>query len=44
MMVSAAVHDAATALRDQLIALAVADEQSPLHGADPATVTWPAGG
>ncbi|MFC0533279.1 xanthine dehydrogenase family protein molybdopterin-binding subunit [Phytohabitans kaempferiae] len=38
MMVSAAVHNAATALRDQLIAMAVADEGSPLHGADPAQV------
>jgi xanthine dehydrogenase YagR molybdenum-binding subunit len=38
MMVSAAVHNAAAAVRDQLIALAVADSQSPLHGADPATV------
>jgi xanthine dehydrogenase YagR molybdenum-binding subunit len=37
-MVSAAVHAATTALRDQLIAMAVADGQSPLHGADPATV------
>ena len=35
-MVSAAVHAAATALRDQLIAMAIADEHSPLHGADPA--------
>jgi xanthine dehydrogenase YagR molybdenum-binding subunit len=39
MMVSSAVHNAATALRDQLIALAVGDEQSPLHGTDPARVT-----
>jgi xanthine dehydrogenase YagR molybdenum-binding subunit len=38
MMVSAAVHNAATAVRDQLIALAVDDSQSPLHGADPARV------
>jgi xanthine dehydrogenase YagR molybdenum-binding subunit len=38
MMVSAAVHNAATGLRDQLIAMAVADEQSPLHGAKPASV------
>ena len=37
-MVSAAVHDAATVLRERLIALAVADEGSPLHGADPAGV------
>ena len=39
MMVSAAVHNAATAVRDQLIALAVSDPQSPLHGADPARIT-----
>ena len=38
MMVSAAVHNAAIALRDQLIALAVGDSQSPLHGTDPARV------
>ena len=38
MMVSAAVHNAGIAVRDQLIALAVGDEQSPLHGADPAGV------
>jgi xanthine dehydrogenase YagR molybdenum-binding subunit len=38
MMVSAAVHNAATAVRDQLITLAVSDSQSPLHGADPAKV------
>jgi len=37
-MVSAAVHAAGTALREQLIATAAADERSPLHGADPATV------
>lgn len=37
-MVSAAVHAAATALRDQLINQAIADENSPLHGADPSTV------
>ncbi|GAA2004766.1 xanthine dehydrogenase family protein molybdopterin-binding subunit [Nocardiopsis rhodophaea] len=36
--VSAAVHTAATALRDQLIAQAVADARSPLHGVDPASV------
>jgi xanthine dehydrogenase YagR molybdenum-binding subunit len=34
-MVSAAVHAAATALRDQLVAIAVADSGSPLSGADP---------
>jgi xanthine dehydrogenase YagR molybdenum-binding subunit len=38
MMVSAAVHTAATALRDQLVGLAVGDAGSPLHGADPARV------
>jgi xanthine dehydrogenase YagR molybdenum-binding subunit len=38
MMVSGAVYNAATALRDQLIALAVGDRDSPLHGADPARV------
>ncbi|MEU9116831.1 xanthine dehydrogenase family protein molybdopterin-binding subunit [Streptomyces sp. NPDC048483] len=37
-MISAAVHTAATNLRNQLIAQAVADAQSPLHGADPATI------
>jgi xanthine dehydrogenase YagR molybdenum-binding subunit len=36
MMVSAAVHNAATAVRDQLITLAASDSQSPLYGADPA--------
>lgn len=39
MMVSAAVHNAATAVRDQLIALAAGDPRSPLHGADPAKIT-----
>ncbi|GHJ46953.1 carbon-monoxide dehydrogenase large subunit [Catellatospora sp. TT07R-123] len=34
-MVSAAVHVATTALRDQLVAQAAADPRSPLHGADP---------
>ncbi len=38
MMVSAAVHNAATAVRDQLTALAVSDPRSPLHGADPARI------
>jgi xanthine dehydrogenase YagR molybdenum-binding subunit len=38
MMISAAVHNAATALRDQLITMAVADSQSPLHAADPGRV------
>jgi xanthine dehydrogenase YagR molybdenum-binding subunit len=37
--VSAAVHIACTALRDQLIGRAVADEKSPLHGANPEAVT-----
>ena len=37
-MVSAAVHAAAGALRERLIAAAVADEQSPLHGYDAASV------
>ncbi|MGP4015782.1 xanthine dehydrogenase family protein molybdopterin-binding subunit [Saccharopolyspora sp. 5N708] len=37
-MVSAAVHNAAAALRDQLIGQAIADENSPLHGADPSAV------
>ena len=39
MMISAAVHNAGTAVRDQLIALAVGDPQSPLCGADPATIS-----
>jgi xanthine dehydrogenase YagR molybdenum-binding subunit len=39
MMVSAAVHSAGTAVRDQLVALAIGDPDSPLHGADPAKVT-----
>ncbi|MFI6317827.1 xanthine dehydrogenase family protein molybdopterin-binding subunit [Nonomuraea sp. NPDC050556] len=34
-----AVHVAVSGLREQLIAQAVADEASPLHGADPAAVT-----
>jgi xanthine dehydrogenase YagR molybdenum-binding subunit len=37
-MVSASVHAAGAALRAQLVATAVADEGSPLHGADPAAV------
>jgi xanthine dehydrogenase YagR molybdenum-binding subunit len=37
-MISAAVHAAATALRRQLVELAVGDAQSPLHGCDPADV------
>ncbi|MGC4959013.1 xanthine dehydrogenase family protein molybdopterin-binding subunit [Actinomadura citrea] len=39
MMVSAAVHDAAIAVRDQMTAAAVGDPRSPLHGADPAGIT-----
>jgi xanthine dehydrogenase YagR molybdenum-binding subunit len=37
-MISAAVHAAATALRERLIGMAVADAGSPLHGADPVHV------
>jgi xanthine dehydrogenase YagR molybdenum-binding subunit len=37
-MVSMAVHAAGTALREQLLAMAVADPGSPLHGADPAAI------
>jgi xanthine dehydrogenase YagR molybdenum-binding subunit len=37
-MVSASVHEACTALRDQLVSRAVADEASPLRGAEPAAV------
>jgi xanthine dehydrogenase YagR molybdenum-binding subunit len=37
-MISAAVNAAATALRQQLITLAVADAASPLHGCDPAEI------
>ncbi|TDB93231.1 xanthine dehydrogenase family protein molybdopterin-binding subunit [Actinomadura sp. 7K534] len=39
MMVSAAVHHAAAAVRDRLVALAAGDPASPLHGADPAWIT-----
>jgi xanthine dehydrogenase YagR molybdenum-binding subunit len=38
-MVGSAVHAAGTALREQLVALAVDDQQSPLHGVAPASVT-----
>jgi xanthine dehydrogenase YagR molybdenum-binding subunit len=38
-MISAAVHAAGTALRERLVAMAVADAGSPLHGADPAAIT-----
>jgi xanthine dehydrogenase YagR molybdenum-binding subunit len=37
-MVSSAVHAATTTLRDQLVARTIADDASPLHGADPAAV------
>jgi xanthine dehydrogenase YagR molybdenum-binding subunit len=37
-MISSVCHIAATALRDKLVALAVADDASPLSGADPASV------
>jgi len=37
-MVSAAVHAAATALCDKVVALEVADPGAPLHGADPAAI------
>ncbi|SOE09275.1 xanthine dehydrogenase, molybdenum binding subunit apoprotein [Streptomyces sp. 2323.1] len=37
-MISAAVHTAVTTLRDQLIAQAVLDPASPLHGSDPPAV------
>jgi xanthine dehydrogenase YagR molybdenum-binding subunit len=39
MMISAAVHNAGIQIRDQLVALAVGDPNSPLHGVDPITVT-----
>jgi xanthine dehydrogenase YagR molybdenum-binding subunit len=38
-MVGSAVHVATTRLREQLIGHAVADGRSPLHGADPGSVT-----
>ena len=38
-MVSSAVHAAGTALRRQLVALAVDEQGSPLHGVGPASVT-----
>lgn len=37
-MLSSSVHAAASALRDQLVQLAIADAESPLHGAEPAVV------
>jgi xanthine dehydrogenase YagR molybdenum-binding subunit len=42
-MVSSAVHAAGTALRDQLIQMAIADEGSPLHGVDPASISVASG-
>jgi xanthine dehydrogenase YagR molybdenum-binding subunit len=42
-MVSASVHAAATALRDKLVAIAIADSGSPLHGANNDAVTTDAG-
>jgi xanthine dehydrogenase YagR molybdenum-binding subunit len=39
MMVSAAVHNAAVAVRDKMITAAVSDPDSPLHGVNPGTVT-----
>jgi xanthine dehydrogenase YagR molybdenum-binding subunit len=42
-MVSAAVHAAGTALRKEIVATAVNDEQSPLNGAHPADVEVEAG-
>jgi xanthine dehydrogenase YagR molybdenum-binding subunit len=38
-MVSSAVHAAGTALRGQLVALAVGEQGSPLHGVSPTSVT-----
>jgi xanthine dehydrogenase YagR molybdenum-binding subunit len=38
-MVSACVHAAGTALREQLVAMAIADEGSPLHGVSPGSVS-----
>jgi xanthine dehydrogenase YagR molybdenum-binding subunit len=37
-MLSGAVHTAVTGLRGQLVARAIADDKSPLHGADPDAV------
>ncbi|HWL96318.1 MAG TPA: xanthine dehydrogenase family protein molybdopterin-binding subunit [Nocardioidaceae bacterium] len=42
-MVSSAVHAAGAALRYQLVATAIADEQSPLHGLSHGSVTVAAG-
>jgi xanthine dehydrogenase YagR molybdenum-binding subunit len=38
-MVSSAVHAAATALRDQLVAMSIGDEESPLHGVSAGSVS-----
>jgi xanthine dehydrogenase YagR molybdenum-binding subunit len=43
MMVSSSVHNACIALRDQLIAMAIADPDSPLHGVGPASVSVASG-
>jgi xanthine dehydrogenase YagR molybdenum-binding subunit len=37
-MVASAVHAAGLALRERIIAMAIADAASPLHGADPAAI------
>jgi xanthine dehydrogenase YagR molybdenum-binding subunit len=42
-MVSASVHAAATALRDKLVAMAIADSESPLHGAGSDSLVTSAG-
>jgi xanthine dehydrogenase YagR molybdenum-binding subunit len=42
-MVSASVHAAATALRDKLVAMAIADSESPLRGASSDSVATNAG-
>jgi xanthine dehydrogenase YagR molybdenum-binding subunit len=42
-MVSSAVHAAGTALRDQLIQMAIADEGSSLHGVNPASISVASG-
>ncbi|GLZ07759.1 carbon-monoxide dehydrogenase large subunit [Actinomadura sp. NBRC 104412] len=43
-MIGSAVHAAVTNLRDKLVRMAVADEESPLHGVDPASVRIADGG
>jgi xanthine dehydrogenase YagR molybdenum-binding subunit len=42
-MVSSSVHEAGTALRNQLVTMAIGDEQSPLFGVGAASVTVSAG-